>query len=78
MARPTKKREQARLTLAVTPEIKKLMEDLRDETGADSLSEVVRRSLAVYEFFWKETEDSKKVVLRDEDGNDTPVHLIWA
>mgnify|MGYP003644751107 CR=1 FL=1 len=78
MPRPTKKRETARLTLAVSPEIKELMENLRDETGADSLSEVVRRSLAVYEFFWNETDDSKKIIIRDEEGNDTPVHLIWA
>lgn len=43
------------------------LEDLRDETEADSLTEVIRRSLAVYEFLWKEKSKGAEVVIRTDD-----------
>ena len=78
MPRPAKNRETVRLTLAINPEVRERLENLRDDTGADSLTEVIRRSLAVYEFIWENTCDGKKILLEDEDGTHTPVHLVWA
>ena len=34
--------------------VRQRLEDLRDETEADSLTEIIRRSLGVYKFVWKE------------------------
>lgn len=45
------------------------MEDLRDATEADTLAEVIRRSLAIYETLWRiEQEDGAKVVVRYPHG----------
>ena len=45
------------------------MEELKRATQADSLSEVIRRALAVYEFLWAEKRLGAKIVLRGEEGD---------
>jgi len=43
---------------------------LRDLTEADSLTEVIRRSLAVYDYLWGERSKGGKILVRtvNEDG----------
>ena len=67
-----------RLTLAVSPDVRARMEKLRDETGADSLTEVIRRSLAVYEFLWEREQLEERLIVVDKDDEETPVHFVWA
>ena len=52
------------------------LERLRDETDADSLSEVVRRSLAVYDALVKQVLEGGEVIVRDKEGNERPVLVI--
>ena len=47
--------------------MRKKLEQLRDDTQADSLAEVIRRSLAVYEFLWNETKKGRQLVVRAPD-----------
>lgn len=42
-----------RLNLELTDEVRDRLEELRDEMGADSMTEVIRRSLALLDFAWK-------------------------
>lgn len=44
------------------------MEQLRDETGAHSLTEVISRSLAVYDFIWTQKKAGAKVIIEDNEG----------
>jgi len=44
------------------------MEQLRDETGAHSLTEVVSRSLAVYDYIWAHKKGGAKVLIQDCEG----------
>ena len=44
------------------------MEILRDETGAHSLTEVISKSLAVYDFLWTQKKAGGKLMIQDSDG----------
>jgi hypothetical protein len=65
-----------RLTLDLHPEIHQRMRILRDDTMADSLTEVVRRSLAVYEFLWKYSSEGATVLIETQDGKRLIVPLL--
>ena len=58
-----------RLNLEMSQRVRERLERLRDQTGADSLVEVIRRSLAVYELLWSEQEKGGKLVVRRPDGD---------
>ena len=49
MPRPKTRLAKIRLTLEVTVDVKRRMEKIRDKIHADSLTEVIRRSLLFYE-----------------------------
>ena len=44
--------------------VREKLEELRDEMCADSLTEVIRRSLAVYDLLWNESSKGTRVYLR--------------
>lgn len=44
------------------------MESLRDETGAYSLTEIVSKSLAVYDFLWTQKKSGAKLLIQDNEG----------
>lgn len=62
-----KRPKQIRMNMTMPPDLKDRLEALRDETNAESLSEVIRRSVGVYETICKERRDYPKIVLRSED-----------
>ncbi|AEA66096.1 hypothetical protein bgla_4p3490 (plasmid) [Burkholderia gladioli BSR3] len=57
-------------------EVKEQIEALRDRMRADSMSEVIRRALAVYDFMLTQQEAGAIVVLRSSDGSDTRLPLL--
>ena len=76
MPRPQRSSKKVRLNLDMPPAVKERLEILRDSTHADSMSEVVRRALAVYEFVARESERGCQVYSRDEKGDETRIELI--
>ena len=44
------------------------MEEIRDETGALTLTEVISRSLAVYDYLMQQKKAGAKVLIRDSEG----------
>ena len=44
------------------------MEVLRDETNAHSLTEVISRSLAVYDFLWSQKKAGGKLLIQNSEG----------
>ncbi len=44
------------------------MEVLRDETDAHSLTEVISRSLAIYDFLWTQKKGGGKLLIQDSEG----------
>jgi hypothetical protein len=56
-------------------EVRRRLEELREETEADSLTEVIRRALAVYELLWRETRQHGELVIR-RNGDEIRVALV--
>ena len=48
--------------------VRERMEQLRDDTGAHSLTEVISRSIAVYDFLWDKKNAGAKLMIQDSDG----------
>ena len=65
-----------RLNLETTEAVRARLEALRTRTGADSLAEVVRKALAVYEFLWDEREKGGVLTVKGEDNRDREVVLL--
>ena len=57
-------------------ETKQQLEALRDLTHADSMSEVVRRALAVYDFLWSGKADGAITIVRTKDGYERQLELL--
>lgn len=66
MTRP-KKPKRVRLNLELSETVRKNMDKIRDDTDADSLSEVIRRALALYDFLVHRKAEGCEVVLRNKD-----------
>ena len=66
--RPARKQPKIRLNLDMTVEVKEQLERLRDHVHADSMGEVVRRALAVYDYLHSEQTDGSHLVIRTKDG----------
>ena len=62
--------------MTMPPELKDRLEELRDRTNAESLSEVIRRSLAVYETIISEQNNKSKIVFRSEDGAEKELIIV--
>jgi len=71
MARPAINEARSRLHLELPERVRNRLEEIRVLSEADSLTEVVRRALAVYDVLLVAVRDRKeKVVLRSEDGKE--------
>jgi hypothetical protein len=60
--------EKVRLNLEVTPEVRARLEKLRDRTEAETLTEVFRRALGVYEMLAEHYAKDGSVILLAPDG----------
>lgn len=71
MSKPKAPETKTPLNLLLTARVRERMERLRATIEADSLAEVVRRSLTLYDALVAATrEDGCKVVLRYSDGHE--------
>jgi hypothetical protein len=75
MPRIAAKSPKVRLNLEVPAAVRDRLERLRDDSGADTLTEVVRRSLEVYEVLLNR-EPGAEIVLRMPDGREKVVILV--
>jgi hypothetical protein len=64
-----------RLNFLVRPEVKDRLLDLREQTGADTLTEVVRRALATYDFLLCSCREGATIYLKEADGEMVRVEL---
>jgi predicted CopG family antitoxin len=60
----------------MSEEVRERLESLREKTDADSLSEVIRRALAVYDFLWSEREKGARLVARGADNKERDLVLL--
>jgi hypothetical protein len=68
MPRPPRGKPISRLNLEMSETMRFRLENLRITTDADSLAEVVRRAINVYDFLWREQANGRRLVTQDHDG----------
>ena len=68
MPRVAKNNPMTRLSLEMAESVRKQLEHIRDQTHADSLAEVIRRALAVYDILRKTTSEGGVIVLHTAKG----------
>jgi len=68
MPRRANKLRGGRLNLEIGKEVREKMEELRDQTGSRSLTDVVSRALAVYEFLWSQKKMGGRILVQDDGG----------
>jgi hypothetical protein len=76
MARLAKNHPTSRLNLELGEAARQKLEALRDRTQANSLTEVVQRALAVYEFLHAERAKGNALVVKDSHGGEKEVVLL--
>jgi hypothetical protein len=57
-----------RLNLEMSERLRSVLENLREQTDAESLADVVRKALAVYDFLWQEKASGGRLVIKGKDG----------
>ena len=76
MARPPRKREKIRLNLELTPKVRKQIKDLQELSEADTMVEVIRRALAVYDLMLNHYSKNGSAILEYEDGTKERLRII--
>jgi hypothetical protein len=65
-----------RLNLKLTAEVSDRLENLQQATGAASLTEVIARSLAVYEALWSAKDEGSTITITPQGGDPRDLWLI--
>lgn len=65
-----------RLHLAMPPKTKQLLDDLQARTGAGSMTEVIRRALALLDVVSAEQENGGGLVIHGQGGKQTKIRII--
>jgi hypothetical protein len=74
MPRPTTKVDKTRLNLDLSAPIRQCLEQLRERTGAESLTEVIRRAIVLYDTIITISLDKKtQLILKYADGSERQV-----
>jgi hypothetical protein len=72
----TTAKEKERLSLEVNSTVKELLKDLERRSNATSLTEVVRRSLALLDLVLEHQESGGTIIFRHLDGTDEKLRIL--
>ena len=72
----TNRQERVRLNLELTPELKVSLVELQKRTAASSVSEVLRRSVAMYDMVTEHLSARGSVILKNADGSQETLRII--
>lgn len=70
MSRLPKNVPTTRLNLQIAETVRRRLEDLRGRSEADSLVEVIRRALVLYEALLDAKDEEASIILRTSDGRE--------
>ena len=73
MTRPANSDDRARLNIELARRLRERLDELRALTEADSVTEVVRRALAIYDVL---VSRGDKVILRSADGTERELLIL--
>lgn len=70
------RKEKMRLNLLLTAQVRAELDELQRKSKSSTLTEVVRRSLALYHFFTDMTADGWALVLRHPERGEQQVKVL--
>ena len=70
------RKKRVRINLEYDAEVREAMDLLQVKSGAASISEVIRRSLALYDLVVDHTKEGGKLVLRFRNGEEEQLRLL--
>jgi hypothetical protein len=73
---PVSIRGRARVNLDLDSKVKSRIENLRERSGATTLSEVVRRALVLYDVVLENYSKGGMLVFINDDGSEERVHIV--
>ncbi len=76
MAKPASKKKKIRMNLDITEEVHQRLQLLCADTSADSRSEVIRRSIALYDFVVREKQSGSTVLIETADGKQKRLEFL--
>ena len=62
--------DRVRLSLDITPRVREQLTHLEKKTEAGSITEVVRRALALYDLVMEHQDEGGKLIFKHTDGED--------
>lgn len=68
MPRPKQEQEKRKLTLELSVPVRERLSSLQQRSEADSLTEVIRRSLALYDLLLAARDNGEEIIIRSRDG----------
>jgi len=68
--------EKVRINLEMPKYVKDRIERLKEYSEADSMAEVLRSALAVYEYLWQEKKKSSELIIREKDSKKETVVVL--
>lgn len=68
--------KKARLHLAMPLQTKELLDNLQERTGAASMTETIRRALALLDVVSKEQKNGGELFIHRSDGVQVPIHIL--
>lgn len=74
--KPPTQPEKVRLNLELSQPVYEQLQALQHHTGAASLTEVFRRSLALYDLVTEHLSSGGKILLRDTDGTEEGLKIL--
>lgn len=72
----TKRNDSVRINLEVAPAVRDRLERLKETAELESITEAIRRALAIYEKILELNRDGDEVVIRFRDGTEKPLLII--
>lgn len=68
--------KRVRLNLEISESVRDRIEGLREESGAESLTEVIRKALSAYEFLIKHKKNKGKIILIDQNNKEKELEIL--
>jgi uncharacterized secreted protein with C-terminal beta-propeller domain len=75
MTRPKHTEEKVRLNLDLPKSIRERIERVRTMIEADSLTEVVRRSISLFEALIEFKSEGARIIIRNKNGSEIEIYL---
>jgi hypothetical protein len=72
----TKVPDRTRLSLDVSPKVREQLDRLEVRTEAGSITEVIRRALALYDLVTEHQSEGGKLVFRHPDGEEESLRVL--